>query len=630
MQLNESQKRAVSLFKGPCLVLAGPGSGKTFVITTRIKNLIEYYKVPAEKILVATFSRAAANEMKARFNNLMGDFAASTSSPTFGTFHSIFFMILKASYNYDAKSIISDNKKYDLIRSEVERLNIFYENETDFFQTLINEISQVKNNFESVSTFKPSFVSTDNFILLYNAYEKSLRELELIDYDDMMNLCYELLSSNPKILKYWQNHFSFILIDEFQDINPIQYEIMKLLAAPTFNLFVVGDDDQSIYGFRGSSPLIMKQFTKDFPTLEYVQLDINYRSAKQITALALKVISEDASRFKKVISNIKTNVDSILEINIYDNPEHEYKRIADSISTLINNGAIPSSIAILVRSSNNIPLLNDIFSQKNIPVYSKNKSFNIYNSFIASDIISYLKISYALVGKLPLSEAKLNDFVSIMNKPSRYISRDNVCLAAGHEQFDIQTFFPRLKHYYSSNSRLLLNISKFEKDLRFIGNMPLYAGIQYLVGAVKYSDFLKEVSKKNHKDIREYLSILEQIKESALDFYDINDWLEYISNYTESLCFLSKDKSECINILTMHASKGLEFETVFIPDVNEGVLPHNKCTTKEQIEEERRLFYVAITRAKNNLFISYVKNVRSKETLPSRFIKSLLLEKKTD
>ncbi len=629
MNLNESQKRSVSFFKGPSLVLAGPGSGKTFVITTRVKNLIEYYKVPAEKILVATFSRAAADEMKARFNNLMGDFASSSSSPTFGTFHSIFFMILKASYNYDSKNIINDNKKYDLIRSEVDRLNIFYENETDFFQTLINEISQVKNNFESVSTFKPSFVSTDNFILLYNAYEKSLRELGLIDYDDMMNLCYTLLTNNPKILRYWQNHFSFILIDEFQDINPIQYEIVKLLAAPTFNLFVVGDDDQSIYGFRGSSPLIMKQFTKDFPNLEYVQLDINYRSSKKITSFALKIISEGASRFNKVVNNIKTTTDSIFRIDVYDNPEQEYKRISDLINQLIKNNASPSSIAILVRSSSNLSLLSDVLTKNNIPIYSKNKSCNIFNSFIASDIISYLKIAYALVGKFPISETKLNDFVSIMNKPSRYISRENVCFAAGHDPFNIQTFFVQLKHYYSSNSRVLANIIKFEKDLRFIGNMPLYAGIQYLASAVKYSSFLKEIAKKNHKDVNEYFNILEKIKESASDFYDIGDWFEYILEYGKSLVCV-KDKSECINLLTMHASKGLEFESVFIPDVNEGVLPHNKCTTKEQIEEERRLLYVAMTRAKNNLFISYVKNVRSKETLPSRFIKSLLLEKKTD
>ncbi len=621
MELNESQKKAVSLFKGPCLVLAGPGSGKTFVITTRIKNLIEYYHVPAEKILVATFSRAAANEMKSRFINLCEH--EYESLPTFGTFHSIFFMILKASYNYDSKSIINDNKKYDLIRSEVERLNIFYENESDFFQTLINEISQVKNNFEKVSSFNPSFVSKDDFIAIYNFYENALKALGLIDYDDMLNMCFQLLNNNPKILHYWQNHFSFVLIDEFQDINPIQYEIMKMLAAPHNNIFVVGDDDQSIYGFRGASPLIMKQFAKDFSSLKYVQLNTNYRSSKNITDFALQVISENPSRFNKTITNINSDVNASLQINKYENQKIEYQHIADDINVLISRGTSPSEIAILIRSFHDMSLLTSIMNKNNIPCISKNKSTNIFNSFIASDIISYLKIAFALSNKYPASKIKLNDFVSIMNKPSRYISRNAVCEITTNNPFNISTFFSKLKSYYFGNSYLQKNINKLEKDLYNLGNLPLYAAVSYLTNAIKYKDFLKEIATKNCKDFHEYLVTLEKIKNSCVNFYDINEWLEYISNYNNRLS-VSSDKSSCINILTMHASKGLEFETVFIPDVNESILPHIKCTAKNQIEEERRLLYVAITRAKSNLYLSYVENIRSKKANPSRFIEHLL------
>ena len=640
MNLNESQNRAVNFFKGPCLVLAGPGSGKTFVITSRIKNLIDAYNVPPEKILVATFSRAAANEMKSRFENLCEK--SYDVSPLFGTFHSIFFMILKASYNYDSKSIINDVKKYELLRSEVERLNIFYENENDFFQTLVNEISRIKNNFENASTFCPAFVSSNDFIQIYNSYERALRELSLIDYDDMMNLCYHLLKDNPKILKHYQEQFAFILIDEFQDINPIQYEIMKMLAAPHNNIFIVGDDDQSIYGFRGASPLIMKQFAKDFPTLQYVQLDTNYRSSKQITDFALQVINENLSRFNKIIKNVNYGANASLQINKYENQEKEYQHIANEINVLLSNGSSPSEIAILIRSFHDLSLLTSILNQNNIPCISKNKSTNIFNSFIASDIISYLKIAYALCGRLPGNLVKLNDFVSIMNKPSRYISRNSICditintgnhncnntsgktnpIRSANNQFDITKLFYSLRNYYKNNLHLLPNIIRFEKDLRFMGSLPLYAAVQYLISAVKYTDYLKEISMKNGKDLKDYLSILNEIKKSCEGFIDINKWLEYISERSNLKC--DESSASHVQILTLHASKGLEFETVFIPDVNEGIIPHVKCTSKEQLEEERRLLYVGITRAKTNLYLSYVENIRSKKAFPSRFIAPLL------
>ena len=629
MNLNESQNRAVNFFKGPCLVLAGPGSGKTFVITSRVKNLIDVYNVPADKILVATFSRAAANEMKSRFENLCKK--SYDASPLFGTFHSIFFMILKASYNYDSKSIINDAKKYELLRSEVERLNIFFENENDFFQTLVNEISLIKNNFENSSTFSPSLVSLNDFIQIYNSYEHSLRELNLIDYDDMMNLCYRLLKDNPKILKRYQEQFAFILIDEFQDINPIQYEIMKMLAAPHNNIFIVGDDDQSIYGFRGASPLIMKQFAKDFPSFKYVQLDTNYRSSKLITDFALQVISENPSRFNKSIKNINSDANASLQINKYESQEKEYQHIANEINVLISNGSSPADIAILIRSFHDMALLTSILNQNNIPCASKNKSTNTFNSFIASDIISYLKIAYALCGRLSNNFVKLNDFVSIMNKPSRYISRNAICditINTNHcnNSFDISNLFIRLKNYYANNSHMKPIISKFEKDLLFMGSLPVYAAVQYLINAIKYTDYLKEISAKNSKDIKDYLKILNEIKKSCESFVDINKWLEYIAKYSTSLC--DESPASHVQILTLHASKGLEFETVFIPDINEGIIPHIKCTSKEQLEEERRLLYVGITRAKTNLYLSYVENIRSKKAFPSRFISPLFFRDK--
>ena len=261
MSLNQSQKMAVCHKDGPALVLAGPGSGKTMVITHRIKELIDTYGAAPGEILVITFTRAAAAEMKTRFDALMG---GRRMPVTFGTFHSVYFRILKYAYHYDVSQIIGEEARLRLLSEELSDLEpTMAEESMDVLQEILGEISSVKNDMLSLEHYYAKSCSAEVFSRLFQAYEKRLRKENVIDFDDMLMLCYELFKARPDILGGWQRKYKYILCDEFQDINRLQYEILKLLALPENNLFIVGDDDQAIYRFRGARPELMLGFPRD-------------------------------------------------------------------------------------------------------------------------------------------------------------------------------------------------------------------------------------------------------------------------------------------------------------------------------------------------------------------------------
>ena len=296
MGFNQAQKDAVMHGTGPCLVLAGPGSGKTLTIVNRIKYLIEEYKVRPEEILVVTFTRYAAAEMKERLCSLMG----KTQVPvTMGTFHGIYYGILKWAYRFGSQNILSETEKYQILRGVIAQQKMEVFDEEDFIRDIAAEIGRIKNNRIDVEEFVSEKCSADAFREIYREYETQRKKLRKIDFDDMLVLCYELFSSRPDVLAQWQKKFRYILIDEFQDINRIQYDVICMLALPENNLFVVGDDDQAIYGFRGADPSLMFRFREDFPDSKQFLLGINYRSTSNIVRNSLKVIENNVHRYEK-------------------------------------------------------------------------------------------------------------------------------------------------------------------------------------------------------------------------------------------------------------------------------------------------------------------------------------------
>lgn len=374
MAFHESQLQAIHHRQGPMMVLAGPGSGKTTVITHRVKYLVEECRVEPGSILVITFTKAAAQEMRQRFEKLTEGRRLPVS---FGTFHAVFFAILKRAYRYDASNIARDEQRTAIIRELVDRYQMDVEDEAEFISQILSEISLVKGEMMNLDYYYSKNCSEEMFKKLYQGYEKAMVEKSLLDFDDMLVLCYELFTQRKDILEAWQRKYQYILIDEFQDINRVQYEIIRMLAAPQNNLFIVGDDDQSIYRFRGAKPEIMLGFEKDYPQAKRVLLGINYRSTSNIVDYAGCLIRHNKTRFEKEIRAARGAGRPVTTVGFADAPT-ETRTIIKEIQDYVQMGYRLSDIAVLYRTSMEPRLLMERLMEYNIPFQMRDALPNIY------------------------------------------------------------------------------------------------------------------------------------------------------------------------------------------------------------------------------------------------------------
>ena len=607
MGFNEAQAQAIQHTDGPCLVLAGPGSGKTLTIVNRVKYLIEKQKVRPEEILVVTFTRFAAAEMKSRLCLVMGK---RDLPVTVGTFHGIYYGILKWAYRMNQENILSETEKYQILRGVInkERMEIF--DEEDFIQDIVAEIGKVKNNRIPLEEFVSEKCSADAFRNIYRNYERHRKELKKIDFDDMLVLCYELFRSRPDVLAQWQKKFRYVLIDEFQDINRIQYDVIRMLAQPENNLFVVGDDDQAIYGFRGADSELMLGFGKDFPDAKQILLGMNYRSTANIVQNSLKLIENNVERYSKKLEANREG-GSCLHIQEVKDPVEEAEYVLEEIQKCKENGIKEEEIAILFRVHTDARAVVEAMVERKIPFQMKEHLPNIYEHFIAKDIMAYFRLA---TGK-----RRRQDFLQIMNRPKRYLGRDSVAGA--------KVSFEDMRKFYCDKDWMIDRIDQFEWDVKMLMKMAPYAAIQYIRKRIGYDDFLKEYAfthQINRSDLNE---VLAEIEEAAKAFSSVEEWFAHVEEYTETLKVKEKERNRPrpgVRLMTIHASKGLEFKQVFLIAANEGRIPYQKAKTDKEIEEERRLFYVAMTRAKDFLKICYVKIKNGKEVTPSRFVDELL------
>ena len=609
---NHQQRMAVEHVDHPCLVLAGPGSGKTTVITHRTKKLIEEEGISPSNILVITFTKAAAMEMQQRFLQLMGGKRLPVS---FGTFHAVYFQILKYAYNYRAENIIREEKKYEILRNIVHKTELDISDENEFVANLISEISNVKGEMLDVAYYYSKNCPEEVFKKIFREYNDTLIRANLIDFDDMLVMCYELLTKRKDILKLWQDKYRYILIDEFQDINRVQYEVIRLLAKPQDNLFIVGDDDQSIYRFRGARPEIMLNFEKDYPEAKKIILDTNYRSTPEIVAAAGKLIRNNKKRFEKQIRAERKNGSKPV-ILPFDNVYKECNYILEEIEQLIAKGLTYQDMAVLYRTNTNPRTLLEKLMEHNIPFCMKDVIPNLYDHFIAKDIIAYIN---AAVDFREKGVMKRGDMLRLINRPKRYISRD---------------VFPRaevnledVKRFYQDKGYVLERISKLEYDLAMIRNMNPYAAIQYIRHGIGYEEYLTEYAEYRRMKPEELYDVLEELSEAAKPYKTYQEWFKKIEEYGEELKKQARERQEKkdgITLATMHSSKGLEYRAVFIIDANETITPHKKALLPEDIEEERRLFYVAVTRAKDWLYICHCRERYGKEMDVSRFVEEMV------
>ena len=601
---SSNQKKAIEHGAGPLMVLAGPGSGKTFVITHRIKYLIKGSGINPAHILVVTFSRAAAKEMKDRFEKLHGK-----SLVTFGTFHSVFFSILKTAYGFSAEQIASDELRYTLIKELIKKNEIVNEDINTLSGNLLNEIALIKQDNINIKNYYSNSIASDTFKKLYREYEAELESRNKLDFEDMLLLTYELLSERKDILKAVQERYQYILVDEFQDINFLQYNIIKLMAGKKQNITVVGDDDQSIYRFRGARPEIMLGFERDFRNVSKVFLDINFRSTTQIVDASTKLISFNSKRFPKTF---KANNGSGAPVSVieFKNPFAEVNTIVNDVKEYIKSDQDINNIAVLYRTNLSPRLLIERMMKNNIPFTIRDSIPNLFEHWVSKDIISYIKLATNMGNK--------TDLLRISNKPNRYISRDSLVSSKAN----IETLFD----YYDDKSYMIKRIIELREHLRTIKNLKPATALRYIRNVVGYDEYIEEYCDMNGVESDECYTVLGDLENSASEFNTFNDWFVHMEEYKEELIEARKKSNEedtGVRLMTFHSSKGLEFDIVYIIDVNEGSVPYKKAKGADEIEEERRMFYVAMTRARHKLFICYCKENFGKSIGKSDFIVEL-------
>lgn len=605
MQISNAQSRAIAHGTGPAMVLAGPGSGKTLVITQRTKYLIEQYGVNPQEILVITFTKAAAHEMRLRFSTV-----SRASGVTFGTFHSVFFGILRQAYHFSSVNILTEEKKYQILRQLMRENGLAAENEKEMLPDLASEISVVKNEQIDLQHYYSKLCPEESFRHIYEKYEEIHKRQGMLDFDDMLVYTFELFRQRKDILAAWQRRFRYILVDEFQDINMLQYRILRMLAEPENNLFIVGDDDQSIYRFRGAKPEIMLNFGKDYPNAHQILLDRNFRSQPAIVKSSLLVIEENEKRFKKNIQYVRKGSNAV-DIQEFDNQEHESLYLVRCIKKSLEQGLQMKDIAVLFRTNQGAGPFAQRLMEFNIPFVMRDALPNIYEHWIAQDIFAYLHLA-----RTRLDRAQ---FLQVMNRPKRYIGRDSIDAPV--------ISFETLRTYYEDKEWMLDRIDRMEIDLRLLTGMTPYAAVNYIRHGIGYEEYVKEYAAARRMKAEELTELLDEIQQSAKPYRTIEEWFEKIEEYAAKLeekRSAPKKEEDAIMLATLHGSKGLEFKEVFLVDVNEGNIPYKKASAQADFEEERRLFYVGMTRAKDKLHIFHVKERYGKEQEPSQFLDGLL------
>lgn len=603
---SKSQREAVEFGAGPMMVLAGPGSGKTFVITHRVCHLIEKQNIRPENILVVTFSKAAAVEMRERFIKLMPD--KQGERVTWGTFHSVYFHLLRTAYGYRGDQVITDAERYDVIRELMKKNQMESEDIAGLGTEILSEIAIVKQERMDILHYYAHSCPADLFRQIFVDYEKSISERKKIDFEDMLVMTYELLSQREDIRRACENRYQYILVDEFQDINRMQYEIIQLIAGERANLTIVGDDDQSIYRFRGAKPEIMLGFAKDYPKVKKVLLDINFRSTTQIIEAAGKLIAHNKERFEKQITAARGNgrpVDVIRFKNVYQ----EVKSIIDDIADYVKAGHSLDDIAILYRTNLQPRLMTEMLMQYNIPFVMKDNIPNLYDHWIAKDIKSYLRLSIGM--------AKRGDLLRICNRPNRYIKREALQFSDGQ----IRDLFK----YYEDKPYMIERIAQLKTNLRAIQNMRPGMAVRFIRKGIGYDEFLEEYAQYHGIEEDELFDILGELEQSADRSETILDWFSHMEEYKEKLAQTKKQEEKIgVRLMTFHSSKGLEYKIVYMIDCNQGITPHRKAKAIEDMEEERRMFYVAMTRAKDRLYVYSADSSFHKKAELSDFVKEIL------
>ena len=608
-KLNSAQRKAVCHEMGPMLVLAGPGSGKTTVLLCRIFRLIARGLARPEEILALTYSKAAAEEMKGRFLRMQG--AAQVS---FGTFHSVFFRILRSKYGWGVERILQEDERRRVMRQFLEGREWDIPDFEEYLTQFFAQLSLMNSELKQPEDFTPTGIPAEEFREMYHVYEGYKTRREKIDFDDMLTLCCRLLQEDVAVRAYWQRKYKFILVDEFQDVNRAQFVCLQILAKRHGNLFVVGDDDQSIYAFRGARPDFLLQFPTLYPAAKRVTLNLNYRSTARIVALAERVIDHNAQRFVKRMQGLGEG-DNRVTFFLADSMAQEAKYIADKIGALAEEGIPLTQMAVIYRTNWQGGGFARELYKRGIPYELRDNSGNLYEHWVAKDLLAYL-----LLAENEDSDSALR---RILNKPKRYIGRNLLTEAEKMPYTLLRSLFvcPSLQGWQAEY------LESLRADLAQLRRRTPYESLRYIRKVIGYDEYLEEFAAYRRTSAQVLQEVADEITETARDCADVRAFREQMESLSLQMQEQSHKKGKertGVALLTMHGAKGLEFHTVFLPSLLEGIVPHEKNT--EDIAEERRLFYVAMTRAARKLYLSAMRRRQDKEGKPSRFLTEMGLD----
>ena len=602
LERNIAQEKAIETIHGPVNVISCPGSGKTTTLVRRINNIIKH-GVDPKRVLMITFANSAAKDMQERYVKLY----KSNPGVTFMTIHSLCFYILKAELGYTSESLISETQKMEFLVNQLKN-NIYVTDAWEMAKTIATEMSVVRNSYIPLSKYNPSGCDKELFVSIYNAYEAEKRNGGKIDFDDMLVKCEELLSSNKAIADKWGSYFDYIQVDEYQDTNQIQKDIIYHLIKRTRNLCVVGDDDQSLYSWRGADPTIMMTFNKDFEDAVEINMSTNYRSAQKIVDYADTLIKRNKVRFDKDFISFRGQKGIEGEVVFLEakGKLEEMTLVSEKIQQLHEEGVDYKDMAILFRTNKQAEVPAEHLSRKNIPFSSTEKIKSIYESYIFKDIKAYIELSLGRENKYQ------SNLYTVLNHPNRYL---NIRSFKG-VPFNEESFLAAIEPLrYSRDSWRYTNA---EKDIQVLFENFGYGKVTPQTAPkevmerlensskINYLKHLKSVAQMKNEDAQDELELFNLLKEDALNFHSVEAWLKHANFMVLKTQELNRKKVDNgVKLTTMHKSKGLEWKVVFAIGVDDGVLPSKLSIMDGNIEEERRILYVAMTRAVDKLFVSF-------------------------
>lgn len=615
IKLNDQQKNAVLHKEGPAAILAVPGSGKTTVLICRTANLIINHGIRPQNILSVTFSKASAFDMDNRFNSIFGSLISDKIR--FSTIHSFAYYVIReySSITGIKFNVIEDDKasvnKISLLKQIYLKVNNSYINE-DKLEELITNISFAKNMMLEEEEFKKFNIGVPGFKDIYRQYENFKKQNDLIDYDDMLSLTYEILKSSPILLNKYRNRFNYIQVDEGQDTSKVQHEIIKLLAHPRNNIFLVGDEDQSIYSFRGAYPEAIINFEKGYPGAKVFFMEENFRSTKSIVSIANEFIKGNKVRYNKNLFTQRDEGDEVEVINLKDERE-QIKYVINKLTDLQNL----NSTAVLFRNNISCIPLVDALNRQNIKFYTKDFKLSLFKHWVVQDIYAF--ISFAL------NSEDIEAFERIYYKMNSYIPKKAIEYVKKHSKH--KCVFSAIKMYPEFNSFQISRIDRLKSSFQTLTYKRPKDAIEYIESDLTYKKYVEESSERlgySIDSINQILAILKLIAEGTTTIVGFLNRLEELQKIIEEA--KHNKYKDAVTLSTIHSSKGLEFDSVYMIDLIEGEFPSLSSIEafekgkKEHMEEERRLFYVGMTRARNKLKLLKIGSKNGDKISYSRFL----------